>query len=116
MSGKFLPHTGATKNTAMVLGVYDAKCVSISDPKGKSRIKMQIPQVLGTTPSFWADPIIYQQDPPPVGTILIACFLGGNINKPLYFPPFLTWSKQADYSNTANAPGPGTAPHAYEVA
>jgi hypothetical protein len=39
-------------------GVYQGICVDVNDPQNSSRIKLQIPQVLGTEYTNWAEPSI----------------------------------------------------------
>lgn len=36
-------------------GIYPGICVETKDPKKKSRIRLKVPQVLGTTVTNWAD-------------------------------------------------------------
>jgi hypothetical protein len=70
-------------------GVYAAKVVNIQDPLQQKRVKVRIPQVLGTAISNWAPPVFNPNLPvPAVGTLVNAVFLGGDINWPLYYPPF----------------------------
>lgn len=70
-------------------GTYAAKVVNIQDPLQQKRIKMRIPQVLGTAISNWAPPVFNPNLPvPAVGTLVNAVFIGGDINGPLYHPPF----------------------------
>ena len=38
-------------------GVYPGKCVDSSDPKGKGRVRLQVPQVTGQAVTEWAFPI-----------------------------------------------------------
>lgn len=70
-------------------GTYAAKVVNIQDPLQQKRVKMRIPQVLGTAISNWAPPVFNPNLPvPQVGTLINCVFLGGDINWPLYYPPF----------------------------
>jgi len=70
-------------------GTYLAKVVNTMDPLQQKRIKMRIPQVLGTAISNWAPPVFNPNLPvPSVGTLINAVFQGGDINAPLYYPPF----------------------------
>ena len=39
-------------------GVYQGICVDVNDPQKSSRIKLQIPQVLGTEYTNWAEPCL----------------------------------------------------------
>lgn len=70
-------------------GVYMAKVVNVMDPLQAKRIKMRVPQVLGTAISNWAPPVFNPNlAVPAVGTLVNAVFQGGDINAPLYYPPF----------------------------
>lgn len=70
-------------------GTYAAKVVNTQDPLQQKRIKMRIPQVLGTAISNWAPPVFNPNLPvPQVGSLINAVFLGGDINWPMYYPPF----------------------------
>lgn len=81
--------TAGVRHARVWHGTYFAKVVNISDPLQEKRIKMRIPQVLGTAISNWAPPVFNPNLPvPAVGTLVNAVFQGGDINAPLYYPPF----------------------------
>lgn len=67
-------------------GVHSAVVYANNDPLSQNRVILQIPQVMGTALSNWADPLLQNFTLPAVGTYVLACFLGGDINKPAYFP------------------------------
>lgn len=73
-------------------GMYGSSVFNNRDPKGKNRVELHIPQVLGTAISNWADPIANSSGKSPaVGTYVVCVFIGGDINRPAYVPP--EWSK-----------------------
>jgi hypothetical protein len=39
-------------------GVYQGVCVDINDPQNSSRIRLQVPQVLGNEYTNWAEPSV----------------------------------------------------------
>jgi len=66
-------------------GTYLASCVQNNDPLGEGRIKMYIPQVIGTAVSNWARPLGYTPPDIPVpGEMLHAFFAGGDVNHPVW--------------------------------
>lgn len=65
-------------------GAYHAKVTSTADPQGLQRVQMNVPQVLGSATSNWAVPAFPLTAAPPVGSIVLAQFLGGDINRPMY--------------------------------
>jgi hypothetical protein len=67
-------------------GCYDAIVYNITDPEVSGRIQMQIPQVMGNAISNWA-PQLSGTSTPDEGTYVVAMFLGGDINKPVFFMP-----------------------------
>lgn len=68
----------------MYNGTYQAVVSSIQDPLDLGRITMFIPQVLGNVISAWASPSVSGMNAPQVGEQVLAVFLGGNINTPMY--------------------------------
>lgn len=68
-------------------GVYLAIVSSAADPAGKHRIRMRVPQVLGTAVTAWAVPLIPVPAPPAVGATVAAVFLGGDPDQPAWLGP-----------------------------
>jgi hypothetical protein len=67
-------------------GAYQAVVVRNDDPASTHRVTLNIPQVLGTAVSQWASPVPSTvSSAPAVGTVVVAMFLGGDINHPIYF-------------------------------
>lgn len=67
-----------------LLGIYHAVVVNNQDPNRGNRVKLKIPQVLGTAVSDWA-PNVNSTSIPSVGTAVYAMFTGGDRTKPVYF-------------------------------
>ena len=65
-------------------GVYSATIAVTQDPLNQGRVRLFIPQVLGTAQSNWAS-AMQPGITPAAGTQVLAIFLGGNINLPYYF-------------------------------
>lgn len=65
-------------------GIYDAVVRNTDDPSGLGRVQLQVPQVMGTAMSNWAEPLSQLFGPPAIGTRVFAAFTGGDINKPVY--------------------------------
>lgn len=88
ISSRYLD-TAGVRHARQWHGVYLAKVVNVMDPLQQKRIKMRVPQVLGTAISNWAPPVFNPNLPvPDVGALINAVFQGGDINAPLYYPPF----------------------------
>lgn len=67
------------------LGVYKARVVRTKP--GSVSVQLQVPQVLGTAVSNWADPMsAWTGNPPAPGTVVLAMFVGGDINTPVWSP------------------------------
>jgi hypothetical protein len=65
-------------------GVYQAKVTGTADPLNQQRVTMLVPQVLGTAISNWAVPAFPLSAAPPVGSIVLAMFTGGDNTRPMY--------------------------------
>ncbi len=65
-------------------GIYQATIAVTQDPLNQGRVRLFIPQVLGTAQSNWAA-AMQPGITPAAGTAVLAVFLGGNINLPYYF-------------------------------
>ena len=86
MSIRVLPTVGVDP-AERKFGIYAATVLSNFDPTGKGRVLLQIPQVLGSAVSNWAEPMGASTIVEP-GQYVLASFLGGDINKPIWIPPF----------------------------
>lgn len=67
-------------------GVYRGSVYDVSDPENRGRLRILVPQVLGTEPSAWSEP---SQPPAPkykpkVNARIWVFFEGGDINRPVY--------------------------------
>lgn len=83
MSTPYLPTAGVPSDPQWN-GIYAAQVAVTADPLNVSRVRLFIPQVLGTAQSNWATPM-QPGITPAAGTTCLATFLGGDINKPYYF-------------------------------
>jgi len=78
------PGGGLTTLVPHFWGIYHAVVVNNADPKQGNRVKLKIPQVLGTAISNWA-PNVNSTAIPNVGAAVFAMFTGGDRTKPVYF-------------------------------
>jgi hypothetical protein len=83
VSTPYLP-TAGVPDDPQFNGVYIAQVALTADPLNAGRVKLYVPQVLGTAMSNWAQPM-QPGITPAAGTNCQAVFLGGNINLPYYF-------------------------------
>lgn len=78
--------------TALFPGVYRGVVHDNRDPLGKGRIKVRVPQVLGSTPTSWAWPIAPTSNievaTPAVGEGVFVAFEGGDPSYPLWMGLF----------------------------
>jgi hypothetical protein len=81
---QYLPGGGASK-VPLWTGMYAASVVQANDPLGEGRLRLQIPQVLGTAVSAWALPMTPYVSAPPVGSQVSAMFIGGDPTRPAWF-------------------------------
>lgn len=81
---QYLPGGGVSK-VPLLTGMYAASVVQNNDPQGESRLRLQIPQVLGTAVSAWALPMVPFQGVPSVGSQVSAMFIGGDPTRPAWF-------------------------------
>lgn len=66
-------------------GVYFGAVSNNADPKNQNRCLLRIPQILGSAVTTWAVSLTPQQNPPKVGTLIAAMFIGGDLDYPCYF-------------------------------
>lgn len=103
--------------------IYIAKVVTSSDPLGRGRVLLSVPQALGTATSNWALPVGIPAGvlPPVSGSVVYVSFLGGDRNHPVYFPqnwaavpetPWFTFAARG-YQNSWTD---GTLPAKYRLA
>lgn len=73
-----------------VHGAYLAIVADNSDPLSMNRVQLNIPQIFGTSTSNWAKPFGVPSDSitPEKGSLVIAFFIGGDRNVPVYSPLF----------------------------
>ncbi|WNI17612.1 phage baseplate assembly protein V [Actinacidiphila sp. ITFR-21] len=65
-------------------GTYSAIVVSAQDPQNRGRVRLQIPQIMGTAVSGWAEPASIGSALP--GDQVFVTFDGGDRSHPLYWP------------------------------
>lgn len=65
-------------------GVYSAIVVNASDPQNRGRVRLRIPQVMGTAVSGWAEPAALGVALP--GDQVYAAFDGGDRSVPVFWP------------------------------
>jgi hypothetical protein len=68
-------------------GIYRGIVADTNDPANKKRIRLQVPQILGTTTTGWAYSI-NNTSPSAVGTGVWVMFEGGDPNFPLWLGAF----------------------------
>lgn len=66
--------------------MYRAIVVDNADPKGLSRVRVRIPQILGESPTGWAYPL-GSGSVPAVQATVWATFEGGDVSFPVYLHP-----------------------------
>lgn len=65
-------------------GVYSAIVVSAQDPQNRGRVRLRIPQIMGTAVSGWAEPVTLGASFP--GDQVFVSFDGGDRNAPVFWP------------------------------
>lgn len=65
-------------------GTYSGIVVSAQDPQNRGRVRMRIPQIMGTAVSGWAEPVSIGAALP--GDQVYVAFDGGDRNYPIYWP------------------------------
>lgn len=68
-------------------GLYQGRVVHASDPQGKRRVRLQVPQVSGSAVSGWAPPVQTGGRIPAVGEMVWVTYQGGDVSYPAYLPP-----------------------------
>jgi len=68
-------------------GIYRGTVADVNDPSNKNRIRLQVPQILGSATTGWAWPIIGSYAPKP-GDGCWVMFEGGDPNFPLWLGAF----------------------------
>lgn len=66
-------------------GAYRAVVLSTTDPQNAGRVRLQVPQVSGTAPT-WASPAQDAGRGPAVGDVVWVVYQGGDASYPLYIP------------------------------
>lgn len=84
MTGAYLP-TAGQRPVQQWLGAYYGVVSNTNDPLGQNRVTMKVPQVLGLAVTTWATPLVpISGSPPAVGALVIAIFIGGDPDQPVY--------------------------------
>lgn len=65
-------------------GIYYGVVSNNADPKKQNRCLLRIPQILGSAVTTWAVSLTPLQNPPKVGTLIAAMFVGGDLDHPCY--------------------------------
>lgn len=86
-------------------GIYYGAVSNNADPQKKNRCLLRIPQILGGATTTWASPLTPLVDPPAVGTLVCALFVGGDLDYPVYL---VVNPAVPIESNTANVQPVGT--------
>lgn len=73
----------------MTGGFYRARVVSVSDPRGEGRVRLQVPALFGSAVTGWAEPL-FEAETPAVGTRVWAAFEAGDPGLPLFLAPQAT--------------------------
>jgi Type VI secretion system/phage-baseplate injector OB domain len=83
---QYLPGGGVGK-VPQFFGVYIGYVSVNSDPLGQGRVKLRVPQVMGTSASGYAPPLIAGTPVPAIGTSVSVMFLGGDPAMPTWIGP-----------------------------
>lgn len=75
---------GAQGNYPQYPGIFYGSVSNNADPLKKNRCLLRIPQLFGSSVSTWAVSLTPQQNPPAVGTLIAAMFVGGDLDYPCY--------------------------------
>lgn len=67
-------------------GLYLGTCVDNADPQQRLRLRLQIPQLLGTAVTNWAEACVPVggTDTPEAGATVWVMFMGGDPNYPVW--------------------------------
>lgn len=65
-------------------GIYYGVVSNNNDPKKQNRCLLRIPQIIGKAVTTWAVSLTPLQNPPAVGTLIAAMFIGGDLDYPCY--------------------------------
>ena len=67
-------------------GIYQGVCIDNEDPDSTYKIKLQVPQVLGTSVTEWAYPCLQPgaSGVPDVGQVVWVMFIAGDPNFPVW--------------------------------
>ena len=67
-------------------GLYQGICIDNADPDGDYKIKLQVPQVLGSSVTGWAQPCIPPGTThiPTIGQVIWVMFIAGDPNFPVW--------------------------------
>lgn len=65
-------------------GIFFGVVNNNADPQKNNRCLLQVPQLFGTAVTTWAISLTPLQNPPAVGTVITAMFIGGDVDYPVY--------------------------------
>lgn len=80
-----------TNSDKRFYGIYRGICVDSIDPISKGRVRLQVPQILGTAVTDWAWPIVSGSGTltaPAINSGIWVMFEGGDPNFPLWVGTF----------------------------
>lgn len=91
-------------------GIYRGSVFDIEDPERRGRLRLLVPQILGESPSAWAEPTLVPAEgyEPAVDDRVWVQFEGGDVNSPTYHSrqevqyADLEPAFQADYEGTSS--------------
>jgi hypothetical protein len=92
-------------------GIYYGVVSNNADPKRQNRCLLRIPQILGSAITTWAVSLTPQQNPPKVGTLVAAMFVGGDLDYPCYLvvdPIIIVESNNANIQPVGTTAAAGT--------
>jgi Type VI secretion system/phage-baseplate injector OB domain len=83
---QYLPG-GGTGKVPQFFGVYIGYVAVNADPLGKGRVKLRVPQILGSSATSWSAPMIPSTPVPAIGTTVSVMFYGGDPTMPTWIGP-----------------------------
>lgn len=66
------------------LGIFLANVVNNDDVERRGRVVLQVPELLGSSASNWAEPIVPSPYRPRIGDLVYVQFVNGDLSKPVY--------------------------------
>lgn len=65
-------------------GMFLATVLNNDDVERRGRVVLQVPELLGSSPSHWAEPIVPSPYRPNIGDLVYVQFVNGDLAKPVY--------------------------------